>query len=217
MAKKRKRKKKLDEEALAERAHDLLLISAVSIGGVYFILGMVSILLGKLIFNTWLCYIILPISLVSFVCGVWGLFSKPKELTWALLIPSLGLLLPLALIVISIITFWPPEIEDGPRRKIHLFGSILHFQDSFLSSPDSDIRRSRSASSPSRFSDPGSGIKPTQVACRVMAGTDSLHFVSKTGSPSTSIRGLTPRPGAFDAAMRPLSRFGAPSAVLRVT
>ncbi len=197
MAKKRKRKKKLDAEALAERAHELLLISAISIGGVYFVLGAVSITLGKLVFNMWLCYIILPISLVSFVCGVLGLFSKPKELTWALLSPSLGLLLPLALIVVSIITFWPPEKEGGPHRKIPIFGEA--------------------DSSQSRFSDPESGIEPSQAAYRVTAGIDSLHFVSTTGSPSTSIRGLTPKPGAFDAAMRPLSRLGAPSAVLRVT
>ena len=38
-----------------------------------------------------------------------------------------------------------------------------------------------------------------------------------TGSPSTSIRGLIPNPGARGAAIRPSTRRGAPSAVLTVT
>ena len=38
-----------------------------------------------------------------------------------------------------------------------------------------------------------------------------------TGAPSTSIFGAMPSPGDFDAAMRPFTRCGAPSAVLTVT
>ena len=38
-----------------------------------------------------------------------------------------------------------------------------------------------------------------------------------TGSPSTSARGATPRPGAAGAAMRPRTRCGAPSAMPTVT
>lgn len=40
---------------------------------------------------------------------------------------------------------------------------------------------------------------------------------AQTGSPSTSQRGVTPSPGALDAAMRPSTRRGAPSAIEVVT
>ena len=45
------------------------------------------------------------------------------------------------------------------------------------------------------------------------------HFreISTTGLPSASSFGWMPRPGDFDAAMRPFTRLGAPSAVLTVT
>ncbi len=43
------------------------------------------------------------------------------------------------------------------------------------------------------------------------------YFTTTTGSPSTSIRGVMPRPGAVLADMNPLSRCGAPSAVETVT
>ena len=46
----------------------------------------------------------------------------------------------------------------------------------------------------------------------------SFHYeISKTGSPSTSIFGSQPRPGFVDAASRPFSRCGAPSAKETVT
>jgi Magnesium chelatase, subunit ChlI len=41
--------------------------------------------------------------------------------------------------------------------------------------------------------------------------------ISTTGLPSASSFGWMPRPGDFDAVMRPLTRLGAPSAVLTVT
>ena len=41
--------------------------------------------------------------------------------------------------------------------------------------------------------------------------------MSMTGLPSTLKRGVTPRPGADEAAMRPCSRLGAPSANETVT
>lgn len=37
------------------------------------------------------------------------------------------------------------------------------------------------------------------------------------GEPRTLILGSIPRPGAVDAAIRPFTRWGAPSAVLTVT
>ena len=40
---------------------------------------------------------------------------------------------------------------------------------------------------------------------------------TSTGSPRTSARGLTPRPGPAGAAMRPRVRCGAPAAMLTVT
>jgi hypothetical protein len=43
------------------------------------------------------------------------------------------------------------------------------------------------------------------------------YSTTTTGSPSTSIFGTMPRPGAVLAAMKPLSRCGAPSAVETVT
>jgi hypothetical protein len=45
----------------------------------------------------------------------------------------------------------------------------------------------------------------------------TIQEISTTGFPSTSIFGVMPRPGDFDAAMRPFTRCGAPSAVLTVT
>ena len=39
----------------------------------------------------------------------------------------------------------------------------------------------------------------------------------RTGSPRASGMGVTPRPGSVEADMRPLTRCGAPSAVLTVT
>ena len=44
-----------------------------------------------------------------------------------------------------------------------------------------------------------------------------IYPTSSTGSPRTSILGLTPSPGTVDAAMRPCTRSGAPSAVDTVT
>ena len=44
-----------------------------------------------------------------------------------------------------------------------------------------------------------------------------LHERSTLGAPRTSILGVIPKPGAIDAAIRPLMRCGAPSAVLTVT
>ena len=44
-----------------------------------------------------------------------------------------------------------------------------------------------------------------------------LQPTTTSGCPSTSIRGWIPKPGAVDAAMRPLIRCGAPVAVLTVT
>lgn len=43
------------------------------------------------------------------------------------------------------------------------------------------------------------------------------YAMSTTGSPSTSILGETPSPGSVPAAMRPLCRCGAPSALLTLT
>ena len=43
------------------------------------------------------------------------------------------------------------------------------------------------------------------------------HSTTSTGLPSTSILGVMPRPGRVLEAMRPLTRRGAPSAVLTVT
>ena len=45
----------------------------------------------------------------------------------------------------------------------------------------------------------------------------SFALSTSAGFPSTSIFGVMPRPGAVDAAMRPFTRCGAPSAVLTVT
>ena len=43
------------------------------------------------------------------------------------------------------------------------------------------------------------------------------YSTTTTGWPSTSMRGVTPRPGAVEAASRPLTRCGAPSAIETVT
>ena len=45
----------------------------------------------------------------------------------------------------------------------------------------------------------------------------AAHSNTSTGSPRTSARGTTPRPGAVGAAMRPRTRRGAPAAMLTVT
>ena len=42
------------------------------------------------------------------------------------------------------------------------------------------------------------------------------HWITPAGSPSTSHFGVTPSPGAVDAVIRPLTRFGAPSAISTV-
>jgi hypothetical protein len=42
-------------------------------------------------------------------------------------------------------------------------------------------------------------------------------FTQRAGSPRTSLRGTIPNPGRVEAAMRPLWRCGAPSAMLHVT
>ena len=51
----------------------------------------------------------------------------------------------------------------------------------------------------------------------ILIGKQDGQDISSTAAPSTSRRGTTPRPGAVDAAMRPLTRRGAPSAMLTVT
>lgn len=50
---------------------------------------------------------------------------------------------------------------------------------------------------------------------RSIAG--SQPETSNTGSPRTSNRGVTPRPGRSEALIRPISRRGAPDAVETVT
>jgi hypothetical protein len=44
-----------------------------------------------------------------------------------------------------------------------------------------------------------------------------FHATSTTRFPRTSLFGWMPNPGDFEAAMRPFTRWGAPSAVLTVT
>ena len=46
---------------------------------------------------------------------------------------------------------------------------------------------------------------------------DHVYSMATTGEPRTEARGVTPRPGAVDAAIRPFTRCGAPSAVETVT
>jgi predicted RNase H-like HicB family nuclease len=53
--------------------------------------------------------------------------------------------------------------------------------------------------------------------CEVVDDTVMGYSTTTARLPSTSIFGVMPRPGEREAAMRPFTRCGAPSAVLTVT
>jgi len=60
-------------------------------------------------------------------------------------------------------------------------------------------------------------IKSIKCRERPRPKTSSPHSTTTTGFPNTSIFGRTPNPNSRDAASRPFTRCGAPSAVLTVT
>ena len=76
------------------------------------------------------------------------------------------------------------------------------------------------AAGPDRAPAPSRSSAPLQrrfAAAQLPAPASGSLDGRRAGGPSTSIRGAMPRPGAVDAAMRPFTRCGAPSAVDTVT
>ena len=60
-------------------------------------------------------------------------------------------------------------------------------------------------------------IKFFRVAGPFCVNPDTSYSTTTTGLPSTSMRGVTPRPGCLEAFSRPLLRCGAPSAIDTLT